>query len=60
MLLPAAARLSAPLALTSALLFVISAQGQTPGSRGSLESEVAGVKAENAALREQLRNLEEQ
>ena len=61
MLLPASARLSAALALTSALLFVISAQGQTPtSSPGSLESEVAGVKAENAALREQLRNLEEQ
>src|SRR5436190_7960595 len=61
MLLPASARLSAPLALTSALLFVTSAQGQTPASSpGSLEGEVAGVKAENAALREQLRNLEEQ
>jgi len=52
---------SAALAVTSLLSLVISASGQTTApSRGSLEGEVAGVKAENAALREQLRNLEEQ
>ncbi len=54
-------RFCAAFALTLAMMFVISAHGQTPASSpGSLEREVAGVKAENAALREQLRNLEEQ
>jgi hypothetical protein len=34
--------------------------GQAPGSSGNLEDEVTAVKAENAALREQLRQIEEQ
>jgi len=42
-------------------LFVASAYGQAQGSKpGGLESEVADVKKENAAMREQLRKIEEQ
>jgi len=42
-------------------LFADSAYGQAQGSKpGGLESEVADVKAENAAMREQLRKIEEQ
>jgi hypothetical protein len=53
--------LSAALALTSVSLFAASAYGQAQGSKpGGLESEVADVKAENAAMREQLRKIEEQ
>jgi len=53
--------LSAALALTSVSLFADSAYGQAQGSKpGGLESEVADVKAENAAMREQLRKIEEQ
>jgi hypothetical protein len=48
-------------ALTSIVLFATSAYGQASGSLPSdLESEVSAVKAENAALREQVRKIEEQ
>src|SRR4051812_36944419 len=49
--------------LTCAALFVTSASAQDAGPKepeGSIESEVATVKAENAAVREQLRKMEEQ
>ena len=52
---------SAALALASLALFVSSARAQAPQSRPtSLESEVAEMRAENGAIREQLRKLEEQ
>jgi hypothetical protein len=62
MLIRSASRgFSVVLVLTSVTLFVTSAYGQSTGSRPSdPENEVAGVKAENAALREQLRKIEEQ
>ena len=50
--------LSAVLAL---VLLAATTYGQAPAvPPGSVESEVAGIKAENAALREQLRRVEEQ
>src|SRR5258708_7761395 len=43
------------------VLLAATTYGQAPAvPRGSVESEVAGIKAENAALREQLRRVEEQ
>src|SRR5262245_65871298 len=62
MLIPRAYRgLSISLALASVMLFAPSAYGQSSGSLpGDLETEVSVVKAENAALREQLRKIEEQ
>ena len=50
-------RLSIACAHTLVTLFTTSAYGQSPGE---LEKEVAAVKAENAAVREQLRKMEEQ
>ena len=41
-------------------LFTTSAYGQSPPRPGGLEQEVADVKADNAAVREQLRKMEEQ
>jgi hypothetical protein len=55
--LGAKSRLMLAGACTSAALFTASAHGQSPGE---LEKEVAEVKAENAAVREQLRRMEEQ
>src|SRR4051794_8252192 len=53
--------LSLALALTSVVLFATAAFGQGPASSPSdLESEVRAVKAENAAVRELLRKMEEQ
>src|SRR5678816_3834111 len=47
--------------LTLVGFFATSVFGQTPESGpGTLESQVESVKAENAALREQLRKIEEQ
>ena len=47
--------------LTLVGFFATSVYGQTPESGpGTLESQVESVKAENAALREQLRKIEEQ
>jgi septal ring factor EnvC (AmiA/AmiB activator) len=40
--------------------FTTSAYGQSPAGLSGLEKEVADVKAENAAVREQLRKMEEQ
>jgi hypothetical protein len=51
--------LCAALAL-SVIVFVSAAHAQDPASAPRLDSEVAGVRAENIALREQLRKLEEQ
>src|SRR3954470_14971056 len=56
-------RLSVAAILTCAALFVTSASAQDAEPKepeGSIESEVATVKAENAAVREQLRKMEEQ
>ena len=49
------------ISITILMLMVSSTYGQEPGSKTSdLENEVATVKAENAALRERLRAIEEQ
>ena len=71
----ASIKLTIAAALMSVGLLVTSASGQSPTTRavgsdnkaaavtpkpGDLESEVAAVKAENAAVREQLRKMEEQ
>jgi hypothetical protein len=54
-------RLSLAFALTLVTLFATNAYGQAPESRpNELATEVAAVKAENAAVREQLRKIEEQ
>jgi septal ring factor EnvC (AmiA/AmiB activator) len=61
-------KLSIALALTSVTLFTISASGQSQAARpnstdkgtNDLNSEITAVKAENAAVRELLRKLEEQ
>ncbi len=48
-------------ALLALVLLAATTYGQAPAvPPGSVESEVAGIKAENAALREQLRRVEEQ
>ena len=53
------ARIAVTLAIVG--LFATSVYGQTAESGpGTLESQVERVKAENAALREQLRKIEEQ
>jgi hypothetical protein len=56
------ARLPVALTLTSVLLLADSAHGQTPQSPRSndLASDVEALKADNAAVREQLRRMEEQ
>ena len=52
---------SAAVALTSLTLFASSTRAQDPQSQPSrLESEVMEMRAENGAIREQLRKLEEQ
>lgn len=54
-------RLPLALAFSTATLFSTSTYGQTEAAApGSANSDLADVKAENAALREQLRALEEQ
>src|SRR5262245_14654969 len=62
MLMPRAFRdLSVASAALSVLVFVNSAHAQDPATAtSSLENEVAGLRAENVALQEQLRQLEEQ
>src|SRR5262245_13913836 len=62
MLMPRAFRdLSVASAALSVFVFVNSAHAQDPApATSSLQNEVAGMKAENVALREQLRQLEEQ
>ena len=53
--------LSVASAALSVLVFVNSAHAQDPATAtSSLENEVAGMRAENVALQEQLRQLEEQ
>ena len=58
---PSSARWSVALLSTLLASFAISARAQTPESQPiSLESEVVAVRAENGAIRDQLRKLEEQ
>ena len=52
-------RLPVALTLTSVMLLASSANGQSPRAN-DLESDVASLKADNAAVREQLRKMEEQ
>src|SRR4249919_3589152 len=53
-------RFAVVLAFTSIILFANSAYSQAPAAQGDLQSEVSAVKAENAAVREQLKTMEEQ
>jgi hypothetical protein len=58
---PASFKLTLALVLTSVTLFTTSASAQsTTPKPNDLESQVAAVKAENAAFRESLRKMEEQ
>jgi len=55
-------KLAAARKIAVVILFATSAYSQTPAAArpGDLESEVTAVKAENAAVREQLKTMEEQ
>ena len=54
-------RLQIAIVLASVSLIATSAFGQTPpATPGTIESQIEQVMAENAALREQLRKIEEQ
>src|SRR4051812_8136546 len=48
------------LTFTSVILFANPAYSQAPNAQGNLETEVSAVKAENAAVREQLKTMQEQ
>src|SRR5262245_59040599 len=59
---PYSCRMQIATSLAFVLLFATAVFGQTPAPAepGSVESQIETVKAENAALREQIRKIEEQ